>query len=87
MAFRLEYRESAARQLRKLDRPIARAILDYMDEVADLDDPRSKGKGLSGELVGLWRYRVGDFRIICRIVDSEVLIVALEIVHRANPYC
>lgn len=86
MAHNLEFRDTAAKQLRKLDRPTARSILDYLDRTVALDDPRSRGKGLTGELSGYWRYRVGDYRILCRILDSEVVVVALEVSHRSAAY-
>jgi mRNA interferase RelE/StbE len=86
LAYSLEYREAAARQLRKLDPPTARAILDYLEAVVALDDPRVRGKGLVGELSGYWRYRVGDYRIVCRILDAELIVVALEISHRSAAY-
>src|SRR3546814_3405303 len=64
---------TAKTQLRKLDKQAARRILDFMDErVAGRDDPRSTGKALTGPLGGLWRYRVGDFRVICDIQDGEI---------------
>ncbi len=86
MVSSLEYRAAAARQIRKLDRPTARAILDYLDAVVTLDDPRLRGKGLVGELSGYWRYRVGDYRILCRILDDELVVVALEVSHRSPAY-
>lgn len=79
MAWAIEYADSAKSQLRKLDKPVARRILDFMDQrVAVLDDPRSTGKALSGPLGDLWRYRVGDCRVICDIQDGalRVLVVA-----------
>jgi len=62
-------------------------ILDYLeDEIAVLDDPRSRGKPLSRDKKGLWRYRVGDYRILCQILDDELVIVALTIGHLKNVY-
>lgn len=86
MAYSLEYRDGASRQIRKLDRPIAKSILDYLDEVVALSDPRVRGKGLAGTLSGYWRYRVGDYRIVCRIHDAELVVIALEISHRSAAY-
>ena len=53
-----------------MDKKTQSRILDYMDEVAALTDPRSRGKGLTANLASFWRYRVGDYRIICQIQDS-----------------
>lgn len=68
MAWSVEFNDIAERQLRKLDRQWQKKILDYLeDEIASLDDPRSRGKALTGDKGGLWRYRVGDYRIICSL--------------------
>ncbi len=58
----------------------------YMRDIGKLDDPRSRGKALTSNLVGLWRYRVGDYRVICDINDRELLILALDIGHRREIY-
>jgi len=68
LAWSVEFNDIAERQLRKLDRQWQKKILDYLeDEIASLDDPRSRGKALTGDKGGLWRYRVGDYRIICSL--------------------
>jgi len=54
--------------------------------LANLDNPRQYGKSLEGKFKGLWRYRVGNYRIICDIRDTEVLIIAVEIGHRSKVY-
>ena len=71
---RVVYSETALKELKKLDKPIQKRIKDYMDEVAKLEDPRSRGKILVENLSGLWRYRVGDIRVVCEIKDAEILI-------------
>lgn len=87
MAWTIEYSRQAERQLKRLDRSVAASILDYMDNrVAPLDEPRALGKPLTGGLRGLWRYRVGDYRIICRIEDERVTIVVIELGHRRDVY-
>lgn len=86
MASEVEYTATALRQLRKLDRPIARRIVDYLDEVAQLDDPRSRGKALVGDRAGVWRYRVGNYRVLCELLDAELVILALEVGHRGEVY-
>lgn len=73
--------------LRKLDKQAARAILDYMDlRVANLDNPRSSGKALSGHLSGLWRYRIMDYRVICDIQDNALTVLVVTIGNRKNVY-
>ncbi len=88
MAWIIKYTESATRQLKKLDRPVALRVLDYLDErIAILEDPRSLGKKLVGPKMGeYWRYRVGDIRIICDIADGQMRILVIEIGHRREVY-
>ena len=57
-----------------------------MNEIASLDNPRSRGKALTSNLSGLWRYRVGDYRILCRIHDDKLVITVIEIGHRSTVY-
>ena len=83
---KVEYSDEAKKQIKKLDKQIQKRIIDYLDNISTLENPRSKGKGLTSNLVGLWRYRVGDYRVICRIVDSELVIIALSIGHRREVY-
>lgn len=78
--------KKARKNLDKLDKPIAKAITDYMDKIQNLDDPRSKGKALTGNLASLWRYRVSDYRVLCRIEDKILTIFAIKISHRKDVY-
>jgi mRNA interferase RelE/StbE len=72
--------------MRKFDKPVARRIVDFMDErVARLENPRSIGAALRGP-EKLWRYRVGDYRIICEIQDSKLVVLVVEIGHRSDIY-
>lgn len=80
------YSEKAKKQLKKTDNTIKAKILDYMDEVANLENPRSRGKALVGNLLGFWRYRVEDYRLLCRIQDNELIIAVIEIGHRRDIY-
>jgi mRNA interferase RelE/StbE len=87
MVWRVEFLETAKRELKKLDKRWQLAILDYLEfEIAGLENPRSRGKALVGHKQGLWRYRVADYRIICEIRDIELDIVAVTIGHRKNVY-
>lgn len=87
MAWTIDYTQTALNQLRKLDKPSARRILDFMEErVALREDPRSTGKALTGPLGGLWRYRVGDFRVICEIQDGALRVLGLELGNRREVY-
>ena len=88
MAWTIDYAETAARQLRKLDKSVARRILDFMDErVAASVDPRSIGSALTGPTRGAyWRYRVGDYRIICDIQDGALRVLVIEVGNRREVY-
>jgi mRNA interferase RelE/StbE len=87
LAWTIEYTHTARNQLRKLDKPTARRIVDYMDErIAGLEDPRSTGKALTGPMGGLWRYRVGDFRVICDIQDGVLRVLVVRIGSRREVY-
>jgi mRNA interferase RelE/StbE len=85
LAWQIEFTKSAQKQLSKIDRTQAKRILDYLRTRIG-DDPRSTGKVLTGALGEFWRYRVGDFRIICEIDDKIVRILVLEIGHRGEIY-
>lgn len=87
MAWTIEYTQTARKQLQKLDKPVARRILDFLDDrVAKQSDPRSLGKALRGPLGKLWRYRVGDYRVICDIDDKAVSVLVLRVGHRSEVY-
>ena len=88
MAWQIDYTRQAQRQLSKLDKAAARRILDYMDhQVATQTDPRSLGKALTGPQLGnYWRYRVGDYRIICDIQDGILHVLVISIGHREQVY-
>ncbi len=87
MAWTIDYTQTALNQLRKLDKQSARRILDFLDErVAQRDDPRSTGKALTGPPGGLWRYRIGDFRVICEIQDGELRVLVVELGNRREIY-
>ena len=88
LASTINYSESALRQLKKLDKPIALRVVDYMDErVATLDDPRALGKNLVDPKLGAyWRYRVGDIRVICNIQDGEMCVLVIDIGNHREVY-
>ena len=78
--------ETFKKQLKKLDAAISKRVLDYLEQIELLDNPRSRGKALTSNLAGLWRYRVSDYRILCRIRDDELIITVIEIAHRSTVY-
>lgn len=82
----IEYSMMALKQLKKIDRVWQKEILKEMDRIANLKNPRECGKLLKGNLLGIWRYRVGSFRILCDIQDDKILITVLRIAHRKEVY-
>ena len=87
MAWTIKYSDTALKELKKLDKGAAREIIDYLDKnIALLDDPTTAGKGLSGKLATLWRYRVRDMRVICHIDKGEVTVLVLRVAHRSKVY-
>lgn len=87
MAWRIEYSGTALKQLKKLDRQLVQRIVDYMDKrIACADDPRFTGKPLTGPLAGMWRYRLGDWRILCEIQDKRIVVLVLDVGHRSSVY-
>lgn len=86
MAWKIEFLPRALRALKKLDPPTRRAILDALAEISELSNPTSRGKPLSGNLRGLWRYRVGNYRVICSIEHDELVILAMDLGHRSTIY-
>jgi mRNA interferase RelE/StbE len=88
MAWKIEVSPAADSELKKLDPQPARRILKFLhDRLANLDDPRSVGKALQGSRLGeFWKYRVGDYRLICKIQDDRVVVLVLRVGHRKDIY-
>jgi len=83
----VEFDDRARRELRKLDIRMQQEILRYLRErIACPEDPRRFGKPLKRNLAGLWRYRVKDYRLICRIEEDRVIVLVLRIGHRKEIY-
>jgi mRNA interferase RelE/StbE len=88
MAWTVELSAEADRQLSKLDTSQAKRILKFLYErVARLDDPRSLGQALHGSQLGeFWKYRVGDYRLICKLEDNRLVVLVLRLGHRREIY-
>lgn len=87
MTWTLRISETARRQLKKLDRSTAQTLLRYMNRLlVEAEHPTQRGKALAANLTGLWRYRVGDYRLICDIQDGELVVLVLRIGHRREVY-
>lgn len=72
--------------MRKPDKGIAARVLDKLVEISQLEDPRSEGKALTGNLAGIWRYRVVDYRILCDIDNGRLVVLAADAAHRHEVY-
>ena len=87
MAWRIEFVPAAAKELKKLGRAeSARIIATLETRIAILDDPRSLGSALTAELGGLWRWRIGDYRVVARIEDKRITILVVRVAHRREVY-
>jgi len=85
--WKVEFRPSALKELKKISSSDRKKILLYLnDRVVKGDDPRVFGKALKGNLKGLWRYRIGDYRLVCEIKDEELIVFALRVAHRKDVY-
>lgn len=88
MAWKIELSAQADRELGKLDPQQRKRLLKFLrDRLASLDNPRSIGQALHGSELGeFWKYRVGDYRLICKIEDQRLLILVLRVGHRREIY-
>lgn len=86
MSYRLTQTPRFAKAIKKFDRPVARRVLVALYELAELEDPTVRLKPMLHELVGLWRLRVGDYRVIVDVQRDTLNIVALDADHRSDVY-
>lgn len=88
MAWKIEFSSQAQKNLEQLDRQVARRILTFLrDRVATTENPRNIGESLKGSRLGeFWKYRVGDYRVICKIEDETLLIFIVKIGNRREVY-
>ena len=87
MPWTIEYTETALNDLRKLDKQTTLRIVNYIDKrVAGSGDPRNTGRALAGPLGKLWRYRIGDFRVICDIQAGALRVLAIRVGRRDKIY-
>jgi mRNA interferase RelE/StbE len=84
--WRVETSATFDKAVKRFDRTVARRVLDYLETLATLDDPRDRGRALTGALAGYWRYRVGDYRLLVRIADGDMTVLAIEVAHRSVIY-
>lgn len=85
--WQVEFDRGAARDLRKLGKPAQREILRYLRQrIATSNDPRRFGKAMTGDMKGLWRYRIADYRIVAKIEDDRFIVLVLTVGHRREVY-
>ena len=87
MKYKVIFTEKAKKELKKLDKYTAALIIGWIEKnIQNCENPRIHGKGLVGNKSGQWRYRIGDYRLLCEIKDTEVIILVLEVGHRKSIY-
>lgn len=82
----VRFESEAQKKFLHLSKAIQIQTLKYIKRLESLENPRDMGKALSGNLKSYWRYRVGDYRLICKIVDEDALIIVVDINHRSRIY-
>ena len=87
MTYKVVFTNRAKKQLKKMDKTIVALIIGWIEKnLEGCTNPRQYGKSLVGNKSGQWRYRIGDYRLICEIEDSKITIIVLEVGHRKNIY-
>lgn len=86
MTWKIDYTDTAVNQLRKLDKSTARRVVDYMDIRVAASDPHNVGRALTGPLGKLWRYRMGNIRVVCDIQANAKRVLVLRIAQRDKAY-
>lgn len=88
MGYRVEFDPEALKELKKLDRPLQQRLVGFLrTRVATLENPRDIGEALAGARLGkYWKYRVGDWRIICDIEDTRIVVRVLRVGNRREIY-
>ena len=87
MRYKVIFTERAKKQLKNLDKHIAALIIGWLEKnIQNCENPRLHGKGLLENKSGQWRYRIGDYRVICEIQDKEIIVLVLEVGHRREIY-
>ncbi len=87
MSWDYRFTERAIKQLRKLGPQASQRVIAFLDErIKNCEDPRQFGKALRGDLGEFWRYRIGDYRILCQLIDGELIILVVKAGHRRDIY-
>jgi len=87
LAWTVEFSKTAVKQLKKIDKHEQKKIINFLKEkIENQSTPTLHGKSLKGDKSDLWRYRVGDYRIICQLENKELMVLVLTVGHRKNIY-
>jgi len=87
MTWRIEFDPAALKELERLNKTVERRIVKFLrDRVANLEDPRQIGGSLQGTRSGLWKYRVGNYRVICSLEHDRLVVLVLQVGHRREVY-
>ena len=87
MTYRLVVSDKVKKQLKKMDKHVRLMLAKDMKKHLDgVENPRQMGKALTGQFKGLWRYRIGNYRVICDIIDDDLVILVIEVGHRKDIY-
>jgi len=86
-SYKLKYSKRFVKQIKKIDKFVQSNIMNWLDlNIQSTDNPRKHGKALVGNHKGKWRYRIGNYRVICVIEEEQLIILALEVGHRNKIY-
>lgn len=87
MVWQIKFSATAKKQLKKLDHPVQKNILRYLKKrIETVEDPQRYGTLLRETLSGLWKYRIGDYRLICEIQEENIVVLVLQVGHRRKIY-
>jgi mRNA interferase RelE/StbE len=87
MPWTVELLEDAFKTLKQMDATTRNRIRRFIrEQLQGTDNPRERGKALTGRYAGKWRYRVGDYRLICQLQDARLVVLVVEIGHRSDVY-
>ena len=87
MVWQIKFDSRAVKELKKIDKIAQKIIINYLkQQVASQENPRTFGKALKGDNRGLWRYRVGNYRIICDLLDNTMIVLIIKVGHRKSIY-
>jgi mRNA interferase RelE/StbE len=86
LVWTINYTATALKALKKLDKAAAKKILQYLEKIALLENPKTQGKALTGAYKTYWRYRVGDDKVICQLNNHQLTLLVLQTRHRKEVY-